>query len=125
MVFGIYFVCVNLWAAEGCKGSLFKILTYPVSFAPALPITTVQTIDLRSLMEVRLLYDRKTAARMLSISVRSLDYIIAAKGLTTRRIGRKVLVTHASLVQYAKGNHFEDITNRSDADAVASGDKCA
>jgi hypothetical protein len=30
-------------------------------------------------METRLLYDRKEAARQLSISVRSLDYIIAAK----------------------------------------------
>jgi hypothetical protein len=76
-------------------------------------------------METRLLYDRKTAALLLSISVRSLDYIIASKGLDTRRIGRKVLVTHASLVQYAKGNHFEAITSRSDADAVASGERCA
>jgi hypothetical protein len=72
----------------------------------------------------RLLYDRKEAARQLSISVRSLDYIIAAKGLDTRRIGKKVLVTHASLVQYAKGNHYA-ITSRPDVDAVASSDKCA
>ena len=56
-------------------------------------------------MEARLLYDRKTAALMLSISVRSIDYIIAAKGLDTRRIGRKVLVTHASLVRFARGHH--------------------
>jgi hypothetical protein len=55
----------------------------------------------------RILYDRKEAARQLSISVRSLDYIIAAKGLDTRRIGRKVLVTRASLVRYASGNHFD------------------
>ena len=75
-------------------------------------------------MEARLLYDRKTAAQMLSISVRSLDYIIAAKGLETRRIGRKVLVTHGSLVRYAAGNHYA-MTSRSDADAVASGDRCA
>jgi hypothetical protein len=54
----------------------------------------------------RLLYDRKEAARQLSISPRSLDYIIAAKELDTRRIGRKVLVTHASLVRYASGNHY-------------------
>ena len=54
----------------------------------------------------RLLYDRKEAARQLSISLRSLDYIIAAKELDTRRIGRKVLVTHASLVRYASGNHY-------------------
>ena len=72
----------------------------------------------------RLLYDRKEAARQLSISVRSLDYIIAARAVVTRRIGRKVLVTHASLIQYAKGNHYA-ITNRSDADTEASGERCA
>ena len=55
----------------------------------------------------RLLYDRKQAARQLSISTRSLDYIIAGKGLETRRIGKKVLVTHASLVRYAQGNHYD------------------
>ena len=73
-------------------------------------------------MESRLLYDRKEAARQLSISVRSLDYIIAAKGLDTRRIGKKVLVTHASLVRYAAANHYA-ITSRSDVDA-ASGERC-
>ena len=75
-------------------------------------------------VEPRLLYDRKTAARQLSISVRSLDYIIAGKGLDTRRIGKKVLVTHASLVQYSRGNHYA-ITSRSEAETEASGLKCA
>jgi hypothetical protein len=71
----------------------------------------------------RILYDRKEAARQLSISVRSLDYIIAAKGLDTRRIGRKVLVTRASLVRYASGNHFA-LTSRSDADTEDFGERC-
>jgi hypothetical protein len=75
-------------------------------------------------VETRLLYDRKSAALQLSISVRSLDYIIAGGQLETRRIGRKVLVTRASLMRYAAGNHYA-ITSRSDADAVASGDRCA
>jgi len=79
-------------------------------------------------MESRLLYDRKTAALQLSISVRSLDYIIAAKGLDTRRIGRKVLVTHASLVRYASGNHFgsfKDVVNESTADRKEASSRCA
>src|ERR1700704_6119770 len=42
----------------------------------------------------RLLYDRKEAARQLSISIRSLDYAIASKKLETRRNGTRVLVTH-------------------------------
>src|ERR1017187_2058391 len=75
-------------------------------------------------VEPRLLYDRKTAARQLSISVRSLDYIIAGKGLDTRRIGKKVLVTHASLMRYASGNHFA-LTSRSEADTEDSGERCA
>ena len=75
-------------------------------------------------METRLLYSRKEAARQLSISVRSLDYIIAAKSLDTRRIGRKVLVTRASLTRYASGNHFA-LTSRSDADTEDSGERCA
>jgi hypothetical protein len=36
----------------------------------------------------------------------SVDYIISAKELDIRRIRRKVLVTHASLVRYASGNHY-------------------
>ena len=37
----------------------------------------------------RLLYDRKEAARQLSISVRSLDYLLAAKNFKTRKIGER------------------------------------
>jgi len=55
----------------------------------------------------RLLYDRKEAARQLSISVRSLDYLIAGRELETRRIGKKVLIPHGSLVRYSQGNHPE------------------
>jgi hypothetical protein len=58
----------------------------------------------------RLLYDRKEAARQLSISIRSLDYAIASKKLETRRNGSRVLVTHASLVRYASANHYESIS---------------
>jgi hypothetical protein len=88
-------------------------------------------------MDERLLYDRREAARQLSISVRSVDYAIANKELDTRRHGRRVLITHASLVRYASSNHYQVVkktarkashdafTSRSEADAVASGDKCA
>ena len=58
-------------------------------------------------MESRLLYDRKEAARQLSLSVRSVDYAIANKELDTRRHGRRVLITHASLVRYASSNHYQ------------------
>jgi hypothetical protein len=77
-----------------------------------------------SAQETRLLYDRKGAARQLSISVRSLDYLIAGKQLDTSRIGKKVMISHGVLSRFAKGNHYT-ITSRSDAETEASGDKCA
>ena len=55
----------------------------------------------------RLLYDRKTAAKQLSISVRGLDRLIAAKRLTTRRIGKKVLVPRGELVRFSRADHPE------------------
>ena len=58
-------------------------------------------------MESRLLYDRKEAARQLSISVRSLDYLIAGGQLETRRIGKKVLIPHGSLSRFAQANHYD------------------
>jgi len=57
----------------------------------------------------RLLYDRKEAARQLSISVRSLDYLLAQRKFDTRRIGKKVLITHASLIRFAQANHYASV----------------
>jgi len=54
----------------------------------------------------RLLYDRKEAARQLSVSIRSLDYLIAGKQLHTRRIGKKILIPHGELVRFSRGDHF-------------------
>jgi hypothetical protein len=59
--------------------------------------------------DTRLLYDRKSAARQLSISVRSLDYLVARKQLGTRRIGKKVLIPHAELVRFARADHYEPV----------------
>jgi hypothetical protein len=57
----------------------------------------------------RLLYDRKESARQLSISIRSLDYLIAAKTFQTIRIGKKVMIPHSELVRYASSNHYSRI----------------
>lgn len=66
----------------------------------------------------RLLYDRKEAARQLSISVRSLDYLIGQQKLSTRRLGKKVLVPHAELVRFAAANHYEPMTPDENNDVV-------
>jgi hypothetical protein len=60
--------------------------------------------------EGRMLYDRKSAAVQLSISVRSLDYLIAAKRLATRRIGKKVLIPRGELLRFARGDHPEAVS---------------
>ena len=56
-------------------------------------------------METRLLYDRKTAARMLSISLRSLAYPLSRGEIRFRRIGSKTLIPHAELARFAQGHH--------------------
>jgi hypothetical protein len=54
----------------------------------------------------KLLYDRKSAAFTLSISVRSLDYLIANKRLNTLKLGSKVLIGHGELVKFSRQNHY-------------------
>lgn len=53
----------------------------------------------------RLLVGRREAAHMLSISERSLDYLVAGKELTARRIGSRVLISIAELRRYARSDH--------------------
>ena len=55
--------------------------------------------------EIRLLVGRNEAAKMLSISERALDYLIANKQLTARRIGSRVLLSVNELQRYAKADH--------------------
>jgi excisionase family DNA binding protein len=52
-----------------------------------------------------LLVGRQKAAWTLGVSVRSLDYLIAKGELPSRRIGRRILIPHASLVAWCKRDH--------------------
>ena len=49
----------------------------------------------------RLLYDRKSAALALGISIRGLDYLIAEGKVRVRRLGKRVLVPRAELERLA------------------------
>jgi excisionase family DNA binding protein len=53
-------------------------------------------------MSDRLLYDRREAARLLSVSVRALDRLIGTKEITARRIGRRVLIPHVELMKLSR-----------------------
>ena len=57
----------------------------------------------------KFLFTRKESAFSLGLSPRSVDYLIQAKKLETRRIGTKVLVTRESLRRFATSNHTEAI----------------
>lgn len=57
------------------------------------------------MIETRLLYDRKTAARALSISVRTLDRFLALGAFNTRRVGKKRLIPHSELIKFARADH--------------------
>lgn len=55
--------------------------------------------------ERKLLVGRNEAAKMLSISQRALDYLIANKNLTVRRIGTRVLISVSDLQRFSRGDH--------------------
>jgi len=60
----------------------------------------------------RLLYDRKEAARQLSISLRSLAYLLSKGEIHFRRVGSKTLIPHSELVRFAKGHHPESVAGK-------------
>jgi hypothetical protein len=57
----------------------------------------------------KLLYSREDAAIALSISIRSVDYLISEGKLTTRRIGRKTLIPVGDIKRFARADHPERI----------------
>jgi chromosome condensin MukBEF complex kleisin-like MukF subunit len=73
----------------------------------------------------KLLYDRRSAAFALSISIRLLDYYIANKQIRTQRIGRKVMITAAELRRFAASNHYGSIAGKKAAYGSIAGKKAA
>jgi len=57
-------------------------------------------------MSEQLLISRREAAKMLSISLRTLDYMIASKEIPVRRIHRRTLISVAALRQFARHDHL-------------------
>ena len=55
----------------------------------------------------RLLYSRRDTAYQLSISTRSLDYLIAEGRLHTRKIGGRILIPHDELLRFSRHDRME------------------
>jgi excisionase family DNA binding protein len=54
----------------------------------------------------KILYTKRETAQLLSISVRSLDYLIFNRQIATRRIGRRVLVHRDTIERFARYDHL-------------------
>jgi excisionase family DNA binding protein len=74
------------------------------------PPSKIQTSEVDN---TRILYDRQTAARLLSISVSTLDRFIANKALAARRVGRKVLLQHTELMKFSRRDAVMHLTRQS------------
>ena len=55
----------------------------------------------------KLLYSRRDTAEVLSLSIRSVDYLIASGRLSMRRIGGKILIPATAISRFAREDHPE------------------
>jgi len=56
-------------------------------------------------MQDAILVSKREAARLLSLSVRSIENLVARKELVPRRVGRRVLFVRKSLELFARRDH--------------------
>jgi excisionase family DNA binding protein len=54
----------------------------------------------------KLAYSKNEAAQMLSVSLRTIDNLIAQKEITVRRIGRRVIVPATSITAFLRNDHY-------------------
>ncbi len=59
----------------------------------------------------KLLYSKADAAYALSLSKRSIDYLISGRKLETRRIGSRVMIPAESVRRFARANHFDSVAS--------------
>jgi excisionase family DNA binding protein len=57
----------------------------------------------------KLLYSRRDAAEALSLSVRSIDYLITTNRLASRRVGGKILIPASAVRRFAREDHPESV----------------
>ena len=65
----------------------------------------------------KLLYSKQDAAEALSLSVRSIDYLITTQRLPMRRVGGKVMIPVNAVRRFARQDHPERV--RGDGHAVS------
>jgi excisionase family DNA binding protein len=72
-----------------------------------LPTTDSAKVD--ETHDTKLLVSRHEAAQRLSISERALDYLVANKRISTRRIGSRVLIAVSELHRFIRQDHPDSL----------------
>jgi excisionase family DNA binding protein len=78
-------------------------------------------------MNEPILVSKKEAARVLSVSLRTVDNLIASKELAVRRLGRRCLIPRRALEEFARRDHAtqanDPIASQDRAKEVCNGDR--
>jgi excisionase family DNA binding protein len=61
-----------------------------------------------------ILVSKRDAAKALSISVRTLENLIAAREITVRRVGRRCLISRRALEAFARHDHPTTTSSQED-----------
>ena len=68
----------------------------------------------------KLLYSRRDAAEALSLSIRSVDYLITTGRLSTRRVGSKILIPAGAVRRFAREDHPESVRSSGEPGSLRS-----
>ena len=69
----------------------------------------------------KLLYSRRDTAEALSLSIRSIDYLITTGRLPARRVGGKILIPATAVRRFAREDHPDLVRSSSPSSCVLSG----
>jgi excisionase family DNA binding protein len=71
-------------------------------------------------MHDTILISRRETSRLLSISLRTVDNLIASKQLVVRRIGSRALISRKSVEEFARRDHITPRVTRTPTSQAAS-----
>jgi hypothetical protein len=69
----------------------------------------------------KLLYSRRNTAEALSLSIRSIDYLITSGRLPARRVRGKILIPASAVRRFAREDHPDSVRSRSPSSSVHAG----
>lgn|GEM_PF-1887918 len=121
MIAAIYHpISKKYWTASRTQCRLGKALCMAHRLTPFLKTSAVQyrsnSQDVRMYMDrsvEKLLYSRRDTAEALSLSIRSIDYLITSGRLPARRVGGKILIPASAVRRFAREDHPDSVRSGS------------